>query len=145
MKTAAAGFAIYLAGCSIGWAAEEQEQPEPLPAMKKVVEQITAEKLPVDKHGVVQALPGELRASSPEGVYVTGKPAAPAYVLFVFWRGKAANLRGRLYAPGAALKVGSEVSVRTPIPLAQSPTAMNDVKIDGQLAPNWYLVSRSLD
>jgi hypothetical protein len=112
------------------------------PAVReRIVQDFQAGKFKPDSRGVV-LLPSDLAATSIGGrTFVTTNQTA-LWLLFRTWKGKAANMTGYLYAPGAPLKPGSEVTLTTDnigvIVSAES-------TVEKALGGGWYIVHRGYD
>jgi len=112
------------------------------PAVRERVAQVfQAGKLKPDFRGVV-VLPPDLAAASIDGrAFVTTNQTA-AWLLLRTWQGKRANLTGYLFAPGAALKVGTEVSLTTD---GAGVIVSAESMVEKALGGGWYIVHSGYD
>ena len=98
-------------------------------------------KLKPDARGVIQ-LPSDLAHLSLGGqAFVTTNRTA-TWLLLRTWRGKGANLTGYLYAPGPALKLGTDVSLTTD---AAGVILSAECTVEKALGSSWYTVHRGYD
>jgi hypothetical protein len=112
------------------------------PAVReRIVQDFQAGRLKPDSRGVV-ALPPELAAASIDGrAFVTTNQTA-AWLLLRTWQGKGANLTGYLYAPGAPLKMGTEVSLTTD---SAGVIVSAESMVEKALGGAWYIVHSGYD
>jgi len=108
---------------------------------ERIVQDFQAGKLKPDSHGVV-ALPPDLAAASIDGRAFATTNQTAVWLLLRTWQGKGANLTGYLYAPGAALKVGSEVSLTTD---GAGVIVSAESMVEKALGGAWYIVHSGYD
>jgi hypothetical protein len=73
--------------------------------------------------------------------YVTTNQTA-SWLLLPTWQGKGAKMTGCLYAPGAPLKPGSEVTLTTD---SAGLIVMAEATVEEAIETSWYIVHRGND
>jgi hypothetical protein len=112
------------------------------PAVReRIVQAFQAGKLKPDSRGLV-VLPFDLSATSIDGRAFVTTNQTVLWLLLRTWQGKGANMTGYLYAPGAPIKPGSEVTLTTDdagvIVSAES-------TVEKAVGGSWYIVHRGYD
>ena len=112
------------------------------PAVReRIVQDFQAGKLKPDSRGVI-VLPSDLASASLDGrAFVTTNQMAP-WLLLRTWQGKGANMTGCLYAPGAPLKPGSEVTLTTD---SAGLIVLAEATVEEAIGASWYIVHRGND
>jgi hypothetical protein len=110
-------------------------------ARERITQDFQAGKLAPDPSGVIQ-LPPDLASASLGGKAFVTTNQTGRWLLLRTWRGKGANLTGYLYAPGAALKLGTAVSLTTD---AAGVMVSAECTVQKAVGGSWYTVHSGYD
>ena len=127
-----------LAVCALATACNQAVAPA---TRERIARDFEAGRLKPDVQGVV-CLPLDLTGSSIGGRAFVTTNQNSAWLLLRTWRGKGGNQNGYLYAPGTALRLGSEVTLTTD---AAGVIVSVESTVEKTVGGSWYIVHSGYD